>query len=340
MVSLTAVQTHNATLKSLSSGLVAVFVGGTSGIGLYTAREFVRNTKAPHIYLIGRNQVEATRIIDELHELNPSSKLNFIKSDVSLLRNVDEVCKEIKEKENKVNLLFMTVGYLTLKGRDETEEGLDRKFSLHYYARMRFAQNLTPLLNSAANDMGPNARLARVVSVLDPQLGLKLVPNFSDLSLKNSFSLKNCGIHASAMNNFALEHLGNMHSNISFIHAFPSGVNTGAARGMGQVWLNVLKVATVLLKPFMVDPTESGERHLFASTAPRFAPKAKGDGMDELATGSDGKSGSGAYFVSWNGEVFGESKKMESMRNNGAREKIWEHTEEVFRKICKGKDKY
>jgi len=56
MVSLAEIRAHNATIKNLGSGLVAVFVGGTSGIGLSTAREFARNTAAPHIYLIGRNE--------------------------------------------------------------------------------------------------------------------------------------------------------------------------------------------------------------------------------------------------------------------------------------------
>lgn len=35
MVALNSVRAHNANLKSLPAGLVAVFVGGTSGIGWY-----------------------------------------------------------------------------------------------------------------------------------------------------------------------------------------------------------------------------------------------------------------------------------------------------------------
>ncbi|KAJ4374222.1 hypothetical protein N0V83_002963 [Neocucurbitaria cava] len=138
MVSLSEVRAHNASLKSLPAGLVAVFVGGTSGIGLFTARELVRNTTSPTIYLIGRNATEASKIIEELRTINTSSQVSFIQKDVSLLKNVDEACREIKTKEKQVNLLFMTCGYLTLKGRDETAEGLDRKFALHYYTRMRF----------------------------------------------------------------------------------------------------------------------------------------------------------------------------------------------------------
>ena len=59
MVILTQVRAHNSTLSTLPSNLVAVFVGGTSGIGLYTAHKLVRNTISPTIYLIGRNATSA-----------------------------------------------------------------------------------------------------------------------------------------------------------------------------------------------------------------------------------------------------------------------------------------
>lgn len=338
MVSLTDVRTHNASLKSSSPGLVAVFVGGTSGIGLTTAREFVRNTTSPHVYLIGRNESEASRIIPEFQTLNPSSKVDFIKSNVSLLREVDQVCQQIKEKESKVNILFMTPGYTTMNGnRDETPEGLDRKFSLHYYARMRFVSNLAPLLTAAADNNDSNANLSRVISILSPQLGRKSPPDFSDLSLKNNFSLKNCALHASVMNNFALEHFAQTYPGTSFVHAAPGIVQTNSFRELGPI----AKVAAgFLIRLLKVDLQESGERHLFASTAPRFAPRGKAKGVDGVVRGSDEVVGSGAYNINWDGEVFPESKKAQIMRDEGAVERIWTHTEEVFGKIRGGEGKY
>lgn len=335
MVSLTDVRTHNSTLKNLTPGLVAIFVGGTSGIGLYTAREFVRNTRTPHVYLIGRNQTEAARITEELKTINSTSQVNFIKKDVSLLRNVDEACKEIKEKEKKVNLLFMTIGVMTMKGRDETEEGLDRKFSLHYYARMRFIQNLAPLLTAAANDSDPNATLSRVVSVYDPAIGKKNVPNFSDLSLKSTFSVGNCATHASAMQNFALERFARIHPMTSFIHEQPGAVETSLVKG--PWW----KLMYFLLKPILVEKKESGERNVFAATAPRYAPRAKAEGVGGVFVGGDDMVGSGHYHLTWSGEAnTPNSKKAASMRADGAEDKIWKHTEEVYKKICDDGGKY
>ncbi|KAH8423409.1 uncharacterized protein LDX57_001170 [Aspergillus melleus] len=347
MVSLKAVQAHNATLKSLGAGLVGVFVGGTSGISLSTALAFARYSLSPKIYLIGRNQSAADDAITSIRSINPSAKTTFLQSDISLLKNVDRVCADIAASERKVNLLFMTPGYMTLKGRDETAEGLDRKFVLHYYARMRFVMGLMPLLEAAAkppvgagDHSTANAQLSRVVSVLDPHVAVRLggsgVLDYSDLSLAKNFSLQRCGAHASLMGNFFLEGMARQHVHTSFVHAYPSGVDTGIFRELtgGRVLAAVLRP---LLWPFMVPIEESGERHLFAATSPRFASNAKGkiwEEGDDVAVGSDGVMGSGCYWVSWNGEVFPANKKLEKTREEGAVEKVIQHTKEVFKRVC------
>ncbi|PVI00208.1 hypothetical protein DM02DRAFT_614550 [Periconia macrospinosa] len=332
-VSLAEVRTHNTSLRNLAPGLVAIFVGGTSGISLYTAREFARNTTSPIIYLIGRNETEATRITQELKTINTGSTISFIKKDVSLLKKVDEACQEIKEKEKKVNLLFMTIGTMTLKGRNETPEGLDQKFALHYYSRMRFIQNLAPLLTTAAKDDDPKATLSRVVSVYDPFLGKNKKPNFADLSLKKNFSLGACAAHASAMQNFTLERFARLYPQTSFIHEQPGAVETGLAKR----W--AMKPLYVLMKPLLVEKKESGERHLFASTAPQYAPKAKA-GEEGVVVGADGVKGSGHYHLTWSGGADGDGKVAEELRKDGAEEKIWTHTEEVYKKVCEEGGKY
>lgn len=272
--------------------------------------------------------------------INPSAQPTFLQTDISLLKNVNSVCAEIAAKEKKLNLLFMTPGYMTLKGRDETAEGLDRKFVLHYYARMRFIANLLPLLIAAAQDPSVNAdtRLSRVVSVLDPHVSVRAggsgTLDFSDLSLKRTFSLNKCGAHSSLMGDFFLEGMAQRHLHTSFVHAYPSGVATGLMRELpgGRVLSAVLKT---LLSPFMVPIQESGERHLFAATSGRFPPKAEGEGMEgDVAIGSDGTKGSGCYWVSWDGEVFPANKKLEKTRGEGAVEKVVQHTEEVFKCVC------
>jgi NAD(P)-dependent dehydrogenase (short-subunit alcohol dehydrogenase family) len=330
MVSVDVVRAHNASLKSLPPNLVAVFVGGTSGIGFFTAREFVRTTMSPHIYLIGRNATEAGKIMEELSSINSSSQVSFIQKDISLLKNVDEACNEIKSKEKQVNVLFMTCGYLTMKGRDETAEGLDRKMAVQYYARMRFISQLTPLLNQASEANS----LSRVVAVLDPQAGLRLGGlDYSDLSLRHNFSLKNVLLHASAMTSLSMAHLANQNPKTSYIHAYPSGVETGVTRELFGRFNDafMFTLGGLFRRFFFIPQVESGERHLFAATAPRYTPKADGAKTDVI--GSDGVKGSGSYLLNWNGDTLADTKKAQKLREEGGMEKVWRHTEEVMSKI-------
>jgi len=113
MVSLTAVQASNASIPTtLPSGLVAVFVGGTSGIGEYTLKEFVRLARQPRIYNVGRSQEASDRISADCKRLNADAQYTFIQADVSLIRSVDAVCEQIKAKEKAINLLFLSAGTL------------------------------------------------------------------------------------------------------------------------------------------------------------------------------------------------------------------------------------
>ncbi|KAH3912270.1 hypothetical protein HBH56_123970 [Parastagonospora nodorum] len=337
MVAIEDIRASNSALKSFPANLVAVFVGGTSGIGLYTARELVRNTISPRLYLIGRNQTEATKIIEELKTINASSEISFIQKDVSLLKNVDEACQDIKAKEKQVNLLFMTCGYVTFQGRTETPEGLDKKFALHYYTRMRFINQLQPLLDAAANAK----TFSRVVSVLDPQPGLKMAPKWSDLSLKTSFSLKNCMVNATGMTNLAFYSLASKNPGTSYIHAYPHIVDTGAGRDAFGAFEPVAKPLMWLLRMAMqVKPIESGERHLYASTSPTFAPKAAGESVKDAAVGSDAVKGSGSYLLYWNNDILEDKPVAKKMREEGKEKEVLQHTEEVFKKICDEGGKY
>ncbi|KAL4936348.1 hypothetical protein BDV06DRAFT_205256 [Aspergillus oleicola] len=350
MVNLQAVRAHNESLKSLGPGLVAVFVGGTSGISLSTALALARHSVSPRIYLIGRSQSAADAAIERIQSLNPDAQPMFLKADISLLKGVDSVCDQIKKREKYLNLLFMTPGYLTLSGRDETSEGMDRKLVLHYYARMRFVSNLLPLLqkseSAALEGTATVPNLSRVVSVLDPWTpavnGGQL--NYADLSLKHNFSLRNCGLHASMMGNFYLEAMARRYPGTAFIHAYPSGVDTGVLRDFPGARI-LMPIARVLLKPWMVPVEESGERHLFASTSGRYPSQSQNVGKGlasdkDVAVGSDGTKGSGSYWLSWDGEVFGPHKKFEKVRGENGAERIAGHTEEVFERVCVEGRKY
>lgn len=189
-------------------------MGGTSGIAESTAQQFCRHAEDPTVILIGRNTDAAARIITELKDIAPAGTYSFVQKDVSLLENVDEACEVIKTQANKINLLFMTSGTMSLKGRDETSEGIDKKLATNYYSRMRFAQQLLPLLRAASPEV------SRVVSVLAP--GTESASfNRNDMGLRENFSLANAANHAVVMTDFCFEEFARENPSVSFIHSYP-----------------------------------------------------------------------------------------------------------------------
>ena len=105
-----AVASNERIASTFPKGLVAVFVGGTSGVGEYTIKAFAKYTRGSRAYIIGRSEPNATRILAECRALGPNNTFEFFQGDISLLKTVDDICKRIRAKETAINILFQTQG--------------------------------------------------------------------------------------------------------------------------------------------------------------------------------------------------------------------------------------
>ncbi|KAI9372254.1 hypothetical protein BJX61DRAFT_508044 [Aspergillus egyptiacus] len=327
MVSLKTVQASNARLRALGN-ITALFVGGTSGIGQSTLRQLARHADSPTAYIIGRNEARARPLLSELQQLNHQGRFHFIEADVSLVRNVDAACRQIRQQQKKLNFLFMTPGGISLGGRNETVEGIDYLFALRYYSRMRFIQNLLPLLESS----GPS----RVISVYGG--GFEYSINTADLDLKHSFSLLNAYKHSITMTSLSMEHLARSHPAVSFIHVYPGLVGTNIYTNSFPAPVSTFYnyVMWPFMKPFSVNLAESGERHLFHLSSARYPAKQgivpQGVPLEagEVANGTTGEPGSGAYLLNWKGDVRPSTEILAQYREQKIPELVWDHTESLM----------
>ena len=76
-------------------------------IGVTTVKQFAKYAPKPRVYTIGDNQEVGELMVAEYTKLNPQGSFTSIKHESSLMRNVDEVCSELKKKEKTVNLLHL-----------------------------------------------------------------------------------------------------------------------------------------------------------------------------------------------------------------------------------------
>ena len=111
-----------------SHPIVAVFVGGTSGIGEFAIQALAathgRNGKGIRVYIVGRNAAAAEKTIAECRSTCSGGEFVFVKANnLSLLGDVDRVCSEIigLEEKNKadgevprIDILVMSQHYFPL----------------------------------------------------------------------------------------------------------------------------------------------------------------------------------------------------------------------------------
>lgn len=200
----------------------------------------------------------------------------------------------------------------------------------NYYSRLRFTQQLLPLLQSAS------PQLARVVSVLAP--GTESSIDLTNLDLKHDFSLRKAAAHTVTMTDFAFEQLATTNPTVSFVHSYPGGVKTGFFKESGFAIRAATQLAYALMTPWTLSIEESGERHLYAATSAAYPAMAGEEGGVEVEDGkvmkgSAGEVGSGAYLIGSEGELKANEKVLKELRGKDAGAKIWAHTVKMFESV-------
>jgi NAD(P)-dependent dehydrogenase (short-subunit alcohol dehydrogenase family) len=319
IVSFQIVRQSNARIASLPQGLVALFIGATSGIGQSILQHFAQHASAPHIYTVARTAtVDAHEtLLESLRKTRPDGAYHLIRADVSLISEVDKVIEQIKQKETKLDLQFLSAGFMSFEGREDTHEGLDPSMTTRYYSRLRSVQLLLPLLNNSAAVPGP-----RIMSVLAG--GLEGPINEQDLDLRDpdNYSYWNAAVHSATMGTLALERIPLQNPRLSIVHWFPGPVATPGLKRAAQfgMWTQGAMIQD-----------EAGARGLFYATSDRFAVDGGSTSFVPTPGGLQPvkKSGGGIFFLDPIGESSVEASEtvLAGMRERGVNDWVWGFTE-------------
>ncbi|KAF8439560.1 hypothetical protein BDZ91DRAFT_703280 [Kalaharituber pfeilii] len=341
MVALEAMRSANEAFKNsaASKDLVGLFVGATSGIAEHTLKSFAKYTNSPRIYFVGRNKTAAERVQNETLAINPSATVTFIPTqDLTSLAATDEVAEQFLKHEKKLDVLVMSSGYLTMAGRDENAEGLDRKMTINYYGRMRLLGHLLPTLRSAATNNSSSSSSSsssafppHVISIFGTgsenadTIREQLKKNNLDLSAPDTFTLRNCTAVTVTGNSLALEQFAIDNPNVTFAHVSPGFVSdTGMMRDMPAWARGTYKIAKPLMGLLGNKATDVGE------------------GIAWLAFGGRARRDGNLYLGDWKGERidFREAKragcrdqKEWDKEREGLRRGMWKQLGEVMGKV-------
>ncbi|KAH8831720.1 NAD-P-binding protein [Flagelloscypha sp. PMI_526] len=203
---------------------VALFFGGTRGIGAGMARAFARATNGNcHIIILARSRQTADALIATFPKPTAlGAKREFIECDGTLMKNVQRATDEILSRVDRINFIAMTLAVMEKVGSEFTEEGLEKKLTTTFYARLKFVFNLLPALEKAAAD-GQDATVYHVLG--GGKLGRPV--DLDNLGFKKPTSFIKMRSQIPSYGNLVMERLAAEHPSISWLNAYPGFVDTG-----------------------------------------------------------------------------------------------------------------
>jgi NAD(P)-dependent dehydrogenase (short-subunit alcohol dehydrogenase family) len=324
---------NNDSLKVVGSGVTAVFVGATNGIGLGALRALVKHTDSPTVYIVGRSLSRLDDLIKELKTINKTATFHPIfAADLGLIRDAQKAAEEIAKLAKRIDLLIMSPGYAAFY-REESVEGMEPQFCVQYYSRMRFLVTLAPLLRAA-----PSPRVVAVLSA-----GNEGMVWDDDWKIQKHPIRKAIGVPIS-MTTLFMEEFAKQPGNERMVlaHIYPGwvGDTNFQVKGLPVLLKFFLDWVVVPLgKRIGYSSEEAGERVLFAATNGRFRRLKKEDRANALGSmiqkGVDGEVGSGVYIIGALTQTLEANKILKELQKNGMAKKVYDHTLSEFERIEK-----
>jgi NAD(P)-dependent dehydrogenase (short-subunit alcohol dehydrogenase family) len=149
VLSHTGIQTNRRPEKGICRKLshkVAVITGGSTGIGLATAKRFVQEG-ADHIFITGRRKDALQGAVGEIGE-----KATGIPGDVASLGDLDRLYDSVKGYGRKIDIVFANAGVAQLAPFGDVDE---KFYDLHFDANVKgmffTVQKALPLMNDGGS---------------------------------------------------------------------------------------------------------------------------------------------------------------------------------------------
>ncbi len=121
-------------------GKVAVITGGSSGIGLATAKRFV--DEGAYVFITGRRENELNRAVEEL-----GRNVMGVQSDVTKLADIDTLYAAVEKQTNKVDVVFANAGTGEFSPLGQiTEEHFDKQFKANVKGLLFTVQKALPFI--------------------------------------------------------------------------------------------------------------------------------------------------------------------------------------------------
>ncbi|WP_405833874.1 SDR family oxidoreductase [Streptomyces sp. NBC_01176] len=136
------------------TGKVAIVTGGTTGIGLATAKRFA--AEGAQVYVTGRRKAELDAAVQDI-----GSGAVGIQGDIADLADLDRLYAAVEQDGRRIDVLFANAGGGEFARLEEvTEEHFDQTFGINVRGLLFTVQKALPLLNEGASVIVPGSTAA------------------------------------------------------------------------------------------------------------------------------------------------------------------------------------
>jgi len=126
-------------------GKIAVITGGSSGIGLATAKRFVK--EGAYVFITGRRQAELDKAVAEI-----GSNVTGVQGNASNVDDLDRLYEEVASKKGKLDVLFANAGFVEPKPTPAVSpEHHDKTFDINARGVFFAVQKAVPLMKDGGS---------------------------------------------------------------------------------------------------------------------------------------------------------------------------------------------
>ncbi len=126
-------------------GKIAVITGGTEGIGLATAKLFVK--EGAYVFITGRRQKELDEAVKAI-----GANVSGVQGDVAQLADLDRLYETVAQVKGRIDIVFANAGAVELVPFGAvTEEHFDTLFNINVRGALFTVQKALPLLNDGGS---------------------------------------------------------------------------------------------------------------------------------------------------------------------------------------------
>ena len=218
----------------------ALITGGTSGLGLVTARELKK--QGFHVVITARNLAKA------------SAEFEVLQCDFSSLQSIRAAAAELKRRHSRLDVLVNNAGALNPR-RELSKDGLELTFAVNHLGYFVFTNELLDLLQASAP--------SRIVSVASEASRWGTI-DFADLQASRRYiAMRQYGSTKLMTIAFALELAERLRGSgvtSNALHPGVVGSNFGSAGWTGWFYS--------LAKPFLLTPEQGARTQIWLATSP------------------------------------------------------------------------